>query len=244
MISGTHPDFLSIEPGIDEKSGKRRKEITVGEVRKIAFFLSKTPSEGGWRIIIIDTADDLNTNAANAVLKVLEEPPKQALLILVSNNPATLPSTILSRCRRLVLKPLSKSTMYQFCKKYTPEISSNDLDQLIKMADGSIGRAFRLLDEGGLETYRELNDILTKMPNLDMPRLHKFGDKLNRDKSGKVIVHSFEIINRWIINSIKDKAANQISSLDPWFALWENTTHLFNQTKKLKNLSYFLIILH
>ena len=243
IISGGHPDFLCIKRGIDEKIGKERKEITVGETRNIASFLAKTPSEGGWRVITVDSADDLNTNAANAVLKVLEEPSKRSLLILVSNNPAKLLPTIRSRCRRLVLKPLSKKTIHRFFMKYNPKIPSKDLDQLLEIADGSIGKALGIINDGGLDTYRELNEILTKLPHVDIPRLHFFGDKLNRDKSGKIIEHTFNIINRWLIHAIKQNAINKISSLDPWFQVWENTERLFNKTRRL-NLDPKLTILN
>ena len=100
IIAGGHADFLHIQRSEDEKTGKLRKEITVNEVRAVGSFLSKTPAEGGWRVVVIDSADEMNANAANAVLKVLEEPPKRALLLLVSHNPGRLLPTIRSRCRR------------------------------------------------------------------------------------------------------------------------------------------------
>ena len=250
IFSGGHADFLSIERSIDEKTGKKRKEIRVDEVRNkkdgfrnIARFLSKTPAEGGWRVIIIDSADDLNTWAANTVLKTLEEPPKRVLLILVSNNPAKLLPTIHSRCRRLTLNLLPAKTINKFLQKYNPQMTSDDLNQLVEIADGSIGRALEFSKDGGLDIFREVNGILSTLPQLDIPRLHHLGDKLNRDKSGKVSELTFDIISRWLVNVIKDLAKNDKRRLDRWIEVWENTGRLINDTKRL-NLDPKQVILN
>ena len=233
IISGGHPDFLNIERSVDDKTGKLRKEITIDAVRDISLFLTKTPAEGGWRVIIIDNVDELNFNAANAVLKVLEEPPKQALILLVSNNPARLLPTIRSRCRRLSLNLLSNKTIKELLIQNNAKISPENLDQLVDMASGSFGHALELSKEGGFEIYREVNDILNMMPEIDLTRIHQLGDKLNRDKTGKVSEHTFDLINHWLVKVIKDLAKSKISSLDGWFEIWENTGDLFNKTKRL-----------
>ena len=104
VASSGHADLLTVERGIDPKRKRERTEIVVDDTRAIAAFLRLTPAEGGWRIVVVDTADEMNRNAANAVLKILEEPPSRALLILVSDNPGRLLPTIRSRCRRLPLR--------------------------------------------------------------------------------------------------------------------------------------------
>ncbi len=108
VAAGGHADLLVVERAVDEKSGKRRAEITVDDVRGVREFLSKTPAEGGWRVVVIDSADQMNTNAANAVLKILEEPPSRAMLLLLAHNPGRLLPTIISRCRRLPGKPWAR----------------------------------------------------------------------------------------------------------------------------------------
>ena len=87
IAAGSHADMMVVERGYDEKRKKMRGEIVVDDVRKIGSFLRLTPSLGGWRVVILDSADEMNRNAANAVLKLLEEPPRQALIILVSHTP-------------------------------------------------------------------------------------------------------------------------------------------------------------
>ncbi|MBT4588209.1 MAG: DNA polymerase III subunit delta' [Rhodospirillaceae bacterium] len=243
IIAGGHADFLKIERSVDEKTGKRRKEITVDEVRAVGSFLSMTPAEGGWRVVVIDSADEMNANAANAVLKVLEEPPKRALLLLVSHNPGRLLPTIRSRCRRLMLKALSEQTVSDLLVQYDPEMLAEDAAELASIADGSIGRALDLSGEGGLEVYREISGILDSLPRLDIPRLHRLGDKLARDNTGELFERAFELINRWLVTTIRGRASNRNSGLDPWIEVWENTGRLFGQAKGL-NLDRKQVILN
>jgi DNA polymerase-3 subunit delta' len=131
------------------------------------------------------------------------------------------------------LNLLSAKTIKKLLIQFKPQTSSEDLNQLVQMSDGSAGRAMELLNDGGLEIYREVNDILDMMPKIDITRIHQLGDKLNRDKSGKVSDNTFDLINRWIVMVIKDIAKNKISSLDPWFEVWDNTGDLFYKTQSL-----------
>src|SRR5271165_3045369 len=98
---GAHADLLTVERAFDPKRKRQRTEIVVDDVRRIGGFLHLTPAEGGWRVVVVDGADELNRNAANALLKVLEEPPPRALLLLTAAAPGRLPATIRSRTRRL-----------------------------------------------------------------------------------------------------------------------------------------------
>src|ERR1700730_8760597 len=108
VASSGHADLLTVERGIDPKRKRERTEIVGEDTRAIAAFLRLTPAEGAGRIVIVDTADEMNRNAANAVLKILEEPPDRAILILVSDNPGRLLPTIRSRCRPLSPPPVSR----------------------------------------------------------------------------------------------------------------------------------------
>ncbi len=108
MAAGTHADLLTVEREWDPKRKRMRGEIVVEDVRRVADFLRRTPAEGGWRVVVLDGAEDLNRNAANALLKMLEEPPPRAILLLVCSAAGRLLPTIRSRCRRLDLAPLGK----------------------------------------------------------------------------------------------------------------------------------------
>ncbi|MEZ5996701.1 MAG: DNA polymerase III subunit delta' [Hyphomonadaceae bacterium] len=106
----SHPDLFVLRRGLNER-GKPRREITVDDARELGHFFSLAPSEGGMRVAIVDAVDDLNRNAANAILKTLEEPPARSILFLVCHAPGAALATIRSRCRRLALRPLSEAQM-------------------------------------------------------------------------------------------------------------------------------------
>ena len=105
----------------------------------VAFVGPYRTAEGGWRVVIIDAADDMNRNAANAVLKVLEEPPRNALMLLLSHSPGRLLPTIRSRCRRLALKPLPEQSVVQLLASNRPDLGAEDVTALARLGEGSIG---------------------------------------------------------------------------------------------------------
>jgi DNA polymerase III subunit delta' len=176
-----HGDFRAIERGwSDTKQTKRKTVIGVDEVRSVGSFLKKTPAEGGWRVVLIDAADEMNSNAANAVLKVLEEPPRRALLFLVAHSPDRLLPTIRSRCRRLDLRPLVPGQVTALMNRYRPDLSAEDTAALAVLGDGSIGRALELADEGGVNLFRDLVNLLDGVPKLSITRMHALADKTLR----------------------------------------------------------------
>ena len=173
-----HGDFRAVERGwSDAKQTKRRASILVEDVREIGGFLSMTPSEGGWRVVIVDAADEMNTSAANAVLKVLEEPPERALLFLIAHRPDRLLPTIRSRCRRVDLRPLTEAQVRALLNRYQPSLAPGEVNALAQLADGSIGRALELADEGGVELFADLMSLLGDLPKLNITRLHALSDK-------------------------------------------------------------------
>ena len=108
VAAGSHPGLLVLKRGENPDTGKLMTVLSVGEIRKLANFFGMTSGAGGWRVAIVDTADEMNDNAANALLKLLEEPPGRAMLLLLSNTPGRLLPTIRSRCQRLELRPLDE----------------------------------------------------------------------------------------------------------------------------------------
>jgi len=242
VVSGGHPDFKNLECSFNER-GVLSNFILVDQIRDLGRFLSKKPAEGGWRIVVIDSADDMNNSAANATLKILEEPPKKAILLLVSHNPQRLLPTIRSRCRHLRLTALSNETVAILLHKHLPQMTTKEVNELSEISEGSIGRALELSELGGLEIYNEISDILNTLPHVDIARVHQFADKVNRDASGKKFEISFHLINRWLTNIIKRNAISKDSGLDPWIEVWDNTAHLIDKTKRV-NLERKQVILN
>lgn len=180
VAAGGHADLLTIERAYDARRRRVRGEIVVEDAREITGFFRLTAAEEGWRIVIVDGAEEMNRSAANALLKVLEEPPQRALLVLVSHSPGRLLPTIRSRCRRFALAALERSVVMQLLERYRPELGQSDASALTALAEGSIGRAFELADCDGLALYRSMIEILSQVPRIDAGGLHGFADQFVR----------------------------------------------------------------
>lgn len=210
---GAHGDLMSIEREFDEKKNRFKGQIGVDRVRGVGSFLGKTSAEGGWRVVVIDAADEMNRNSANAVLKVLEEPPKQAVLLLLAHNPGKLLPTIRSRCRTLQLNPLSDETIIELMRKYAPDSSESEAIGLAKLAEGSFGRALSLYEEGGLDLHAELVKLLGTLPQLDVEALHKLGDKMARAGADDAFRTLGDLLCWWLGRLISQGARGKTSGL-------------------------------
>ena len=195
-----HGDFRAIERGwSDAKQTKRKTSIVVEDVREIGGFLSMTPSEGGWRVVLIDAADQMNSSAANAVLKVLEEPPRRALLFLLAHNPDRLLPTIRSRCRRVDLRPLTTAQVTALLNRYRPSLPPADVTALAQLADGSIGRALELAEEGGVELFQEMMTLLRDLPRLNIGRIHALSDKAAKGEAFRTLA---DLLSWWLARMV------------------------------------------
>lgn len=248
--SGGHADLRVVERSLNE-SGKMRQEIVVEDVRGACSFLNLTAAEGGWRVAIIDSADDMNRNAANALLKPLEEPPPRTLLLLVSHNPGCLPPTIRSRCRMLVLKPLALQVVADLAIRYVPGMTKESAAELARLSDGSIGRALALAaKEGGLPIYRGMIELLETLPSLDAAALHSFGDRAGKEGDNGAFEVFSDLLRWWIGRLILFGAANRepegggegewalmkrliisAGGLEPWLAAWEKVNSLLERAE-------------
>ncbi|HVJ70748.1 MAG TPA: AAA family ATPase [Sphingomicrobium sp.] len=153
LVAGSHPDFRLLER-LERPTGGLARNISVDQVRSLGDLLSVTPSMSPWRAIIIDAADDLEASAANALLKMLEEPPANTLFFLVSHAPGRLLPTIRSRCRRLDFARMSVDAMTSLLNRSLPGTNSAEIARLVEFANGSIGRALAIaeLDLAPLES--------------------------------------------------------------------------------------------
>ncbi|WP_173568987.1 DNA polymerase III subunit delta' [Acetobacter conturbans] len=150
VTAGSHPDLLAVGRAFDEKRQKFRGEIVADDIRPINGFMHRTAAEGGWRVVLIDTAEAMNRNAANALLKILEEPPARAILILTSATPGALLPTIRSRVRKMSIAPLSGADVRAVLRDNAPDAESSEIERVVPLSDGSPGRALSLLaDKGG-----------------------------------------------------------------------------------------------
>lgn len=246
ISAGGHADLLTVERGYDPKRKKMRGEIVVDDVREVSNFLRLTSAEGGWRVVIIDSADEMNRNAANALLKVLEEPPKGALLLLVCHAPGRLLPTIRSRCRKVNLLPLAADEVVRLLMEHRPDVTAEDAPILARMADGSIGRALELADAEGLTLYREMVGLLDTLPRLDGVRLHRLADAMARGEADEHYRTFTDLLMDFLARMVAGAAEGGIREvmpgegalmrrmagfgrLDQWVEVWENLRALFGR---------------
>jgi DNA polymerase-3 subunit delta' len=178
-----HSDLLALERVEDDK-GKLSTVIPVDMVRKTIGFFGSTAGEGGWRVCIVDSADELNAAGANALLKILEEPPAKSLLLVVSHAPGRLLPTIRSRCRRLALRPLSgEDVARSLADALQRDATEADIKAAATASDGSVARALDLLGGTALKVREQVNTLLGALPAVNPRDLHALGDALGRDES-------------------------------------------------------------
>jgi DNA polymerase-3 subunit delta' len=261
VAAGGHADLLTVERGIDPKRKRLRGEIVVDDTRSIGTFLRLTPAEGGWRIVIVDGADEMNRSAANALLKVLEEPPRRALLLLVIHNPGRLLPTIRSRCGKIALKPLPRETVVRLLTARRPDLPEVDAAALAVLAGGSPGRALDLAEAGGLELYRRLVGLLETLPTLDVAALHALADRLARADADRAFRAAAELLSGWLsrLVTLGAGAADEGEAvagehalmrrlaarrgLDRWVEVWEKVARLFAQAEGI-NLDRKQVVLN
>jgi DNA polymerase-3 subunit delta' len=215
MVGADHPvarrvaaraegDLLVLERAINEQTGKLYTVIRVDDVRRTISFFGSTAGEGGWRIAIVDAIDDLQREGANALLKVLEEPPERTLLLLLSHAPGRELPTIRSRCRRLLLRPLSTDDVTRAMLAATGgDGSSTDgpeaeqFAQAAAASDGSVGRALRFLDGPALALRQRVLDLFDQLPNPDPRALHALGDAMSGSEP-QTLSTFIDLVNGWL----------------------------------------------
>ncbi len=174
MIALSEPGIRLVRRPYDGKSKRLRKFITVGEIRGLKTFFELTSADGLPRVVIVDSADEMNASASNAVLKVLEEPPENSYFFLISHSPSCLLPTIRSRCRTLKCKPLPKPDLVKAMKQAGGTVSDAEIDSMVELTCGSVGDALRLRESDGLETYTRLIELISKAPGIPRHKVIEF----------------------------------------------------------------------
>ena len=239
-----HPGLLVLRRPYAFKTKKLKSEITVDEARRLKGFLTLTPDRDSWRVAIIDTADDLNISAANAVLKSLEEPPPRTVFLLITSQPGRLLPTIRSRCRFLDFAPLDRDNLRKAVTQalsgsgedVTASVpSGEEWDGLEHLAGGSVRRFISLHAAGGYDLYTRMLALLTPLPKVDWGKVHAMADELASPASQPRYELFFELLFALLARLLKARAgaaaltgeAELAKRLIPegrlasWAALWE-----------------------
>jgi len=223
VASGAHGSLLTLERTLNDK-GVMRTVITVDETRATISFFGSTAAVEGWRVCIVDTVDELNPNAANALLKILEEPPQQSLFLLISHAPARVLPTIQSRCRRLPLRPLAASDVVRAVAQATGRAADDPaLEEAAASSEGSVARAITLLGGDALKLHQRTAALLKALPQVDLRQVHALADALGT--SDRVALIAFvDSVERWVAERLRaEGSANaNLPRLARLAQVWEN----------------------
>jgi DNA polymerase III subunit delta' len=230
LAAGAHPGLLLLKRGYNDQ-GKLMTVTGVDEIRQLRKFFGQTSGAGGWRVAIVDTADDMNDAAANALLKLLEEPPSRAMLLLIANVPGRLLPTIRSRCQRLNLRALDATAVEAELKTLVPDLGAKERASIARLSGGSIGMALQLASGEGISLAAEADKLLEQSANPDIPALLSFADKLNRMTDGLDNFGAF--LTQALMERIRIRAKTNPAKLDRWIDAWEKLNHGFSRTAGL-----------
>jgi DNA polymerase-3 subunit delta' len=231
IAGGSHGALLTLERTANDK-GVKRTVITVAETRETIGFFGSTAAGEGWRICVVDTVDELNANAANALLKILEEPPQRSLFLLVSHAPARMLATIRSRCRKLPLRSLSSDDVARAVAE-SAGLRADDpaVVEAARAAEGSVGRALALIGGDALGLQQRTAAMLEALPTVDPKALHALGDVLASHDRTAVSVF-MDSVDRWLSERLKVADANaNLARLARLAEVWEKVTHAARDTE-------------
>lgn len=246
ILSGAHPDFKLLERGYlkterqkivkaikdgtyltDEQLGDLKKSsvITVDDVRTVNEFLSKKSADGRWRVVLIDSVDEMNSSSANAVLKILEEPPSKTLMLLVSHNPSRLLPTIRSRCAKLELKPLPDNLTASLLRRYRPELTEDLIKKTVAMAAGSIGKAISYTDGDAVRFYDKIYTLAAAGKKFKTVDMLKFCDEASSEDN-------YELFKELVLKFLSEQAKS-LNKIEESADLFDKATKTFLETESL-----------
>ncbi len=250
LTAGGHPNILHLRRPWDEKSKRFKSELPVQEVRRTVSFFGTTASAKAWRICIVDAADDMNISSANALLKILEEPPEQCLFLVLSHAPGRLLPTIRSRCRRLDLAPLQEGEIVEGLRELAPDEvpSGEDLAELATAADGSLRSAITLLSGDGLAIAKGMKQLANQAGNLDLAAVHALADLVSARGQADNWESFQHMTQLWLHERMRQDLTNGVRSAYGFVELWEKTSQsirdadALNLDRKQVVLDFFLAL--
>lgn len=245
VATRAHPNLLVMERPYDEQNKRFKTVVAVNEIRKTVGFFGSTGGEDNWRIAIVDPADDMNDASANALLKILEEPPARSLFLIVAHAPGRSLATIRSRCRRLEVPGLTPDAIAAAIRANGGEAATDDdLGLAADLAEGSLRRAITLLEGEGTERYRELVALLSRLPDLDVAAAHTYADKIAGRGAGAddAWLGFRDALAGWLNRRVRGegepgggplpKVAESLP-LERWAEVWENLRRSTEETDEL-----------
>lgn len=230
VAAGSHPGLLVLRRGLNPDTGKPMTVLGVDQVRKLGSFFGMTAGAGGWRVVLIDAVDDMNDAAANALLKLLEEPPAAAMLLLVCHAPGRMLPTIRSRCQRLDLRPLGAYDMETELARLIPDMAADERARLAALAGGSPGAALQLAGDG-MMLAEAADKLVSTAADPDIPALMGLMEKVARLADGPSMLGDFVL--QVLMDRIRVRAAAGQNPMNRWAEAYETLGRLFARTEAL-----------
>ncbi|MEZ5872046.1 MAG: DNA polymerase III subunit delta' [Nitratireductor sp.] len=235
VAGGGHPNLLHMRRGLRDDGKSWRTQLTVDVIRRTVSFFGTSAGENNWRVAIVDPADDLNRNAANALLKILEEPPARTLFLVLAHSPKGLLPTIRSRCQKLVMRPLDEQQVINALASLglSEGASADELQLIARLSGGSVRRAIVLLREDGAKLYQRLAALIGQR-SPDWSAIHTIASELapaNRNDRYRLFLSlAHDLIARRIRGEPEPggmvfAGGSGISDLARWVEVWEKTRH-------------------
>lgn len=233
IAGGAHPNLLHLRRPWDEKEKKLRTVLTVDEVRRAVTFFGNSAGQRGDRIAIVDAADDMNANAANALLKMLEEPPARAMFLVLSHAPGGLLPTIRSRCTRMALEPLTADELDRAMTELGVEVLEPDKPVLAAVAEGSVRRAVAMIESDGLALYTAFRELAEAFPAIDRQKLHRFADMAAGRKGSETFGFTVDMARSFLSERLRFEIHAPASVLGRHAEAWERIEKIAAETEGL-----------
>ena len=234
VSAGGHPNILHLRRPYDDKTKRFKSDLPVDEVRRTVSFFGTTAAARAWRLCIVDAADDMNASSANALLKILEEPPERCLFLVLSHAPGRLLPTIRSRCRRLDMAPLTADQVAEGLRLLADSArNSDDLTSLAHAAGGSLRSAISLLSGDGLEIAKGLRHLADNPAQLDLAAVHALADLVSvRGQSDNW--ESFQhIVDVWLHARMRQDLKLGVREAHRYVELWERLNRAIKDSDRL-----------
>ena len=233
IARGSHPNLLVSQRPYDAKRKKHMTVIPVDEIRRVNHFFESSAAMDGWRIAIIDSAEDMNRQAANALLKTLEEPPEKALFIIVSHMPGRLLPTIRSRCRMIVMPALDDAAVGEGVDRLAGPLDAETRAMAVALSGGSLRMALQLTSPAGRE-IRAVRTALDRLPRRDGGELHALADSFARAGGEKPFALALSIVRDWLSAQMRRRApAGDPAALARFAEVWDKVDALARDTESL-----------
>jgi DNA polymerase-3 subunit delta' len=245
VMALAHPDLALLRRNWNPQSKNFFSEIRVDDVRAALDLFHKSAGAGGWRICIIDCAEDLNREGANALLKMIEEPPPRSLFLIVAHKPNQILPTIRSRCRRLILEGLAPADIAAIIGGLGDPwsaIESGDIERAAARANGSVRETLKRIDPAMREMGAMIEAAVGRLPQVDFAEIHKLADAVSARGAGEAFDGLMNALYDWLAARARGRTgANLASIADLWDKIRAATreAETYNLDRKLHVLSVF-----